>query len=79
MELSYNTTTIGLHLPMIHSSAFSNYTKVGRDSHSIPKEAVKFKKELDLKKLQPEGEETADTKRIKKGAKHQGLQQMQMA
>ena len=66
---------------MIHSSAFSNDTKVGRGSYSIPKEVVKFKKELDLKKLQPEGdsEETADTKRIKKGAKHQGLQQMQMA
>ena len=64
---------------MIYSSAFSNDTKVGRRSYSIPKEAVKFKKESDLKKLQPEGKETADTKRIKKDEKHQGLQQMQMA
>ena len=80
MELSYKTTTIGLaayltstndsplHLVQQHESS--------KNLYSIPKEALKFKKELDLKELQLEGDETAAlyAKRIKTDAKlFQGL------
>ena len=83
MELSHKTTTVGLaaYLTLTNDSLLrivqqrENRLKL----YSIPKEPAKFKKELDLKELQPEDNEAAEqyTKKIKTGVKHLGLQQMQ--
>ena len=46
--------------------------------YCIPKDAAKFKKKLDLNKLQPEDDEAAAlyAKRFKTSAKHHDMQQM---
>lgn len=81
VELSYKTTTIGLaaYLTSTNDSLIrlvQQHESTRKKLYSIIKEASNFKKELDLKELQPEDDETAAlyAKRIKTGAKHQGLQ-----
>ena len=83
MELTYKTTTIGLAAyltsnndPLLHLvQQHENKKKL----YYIPKEAAKFKKELDLKELPIEGHKTVVlyAKKIKTAAKHLALQQMQ--
>lgn len=84
VELFYKTTTIGLAVYLSSTNVslirlVQQHESTRKKLYSILKEASKFKKELDLKELQPEDDETAAlyAKRIKTGAKHQGLQQMQ--
>ena len=79
--ISYKTTTIGLatYLTSTNDSLIrlvQQHESTRKKLYSIIKEASNFKKELDLKELQPEDDETAAlyAKRIKTGAKHQGLQ-----
>ena len=81
VELSCKTTTIGLaaYLTSTNDSLIrlvQQHKSTRKKLYSIIKEASNFKKELDLKELQPEDDETAAlyAKRIKTGAKHQGLQ-----
>lgn len=82
MELSYKTTTIGLaaYLTSTNDSLIrlvQQHESTRKKLYSIIKEASNFKKELDLKELQMmKDDETAAlyAKRIKTGAKHQGLQ-----
>ena len=79
MELSHKTTTIGLAAYLISTNDSLLRIVQQRESrkklYSIPREAAKFKKELDLKELQPEDDEAAAqyAKRIMTGIKHQGL------
>lgn len=84
MELTYKTTTIGLTAYLYMSTNNSLLYLVQQHENKkklyyIPKEAARFKKELDLKEMLPEGNETTVVyaKRIKTAAKYQGLQQMQ--
>ena len=72
VELSYKTTTIGLaaYLTSTNDSLIrlvQQHESTRKKLYSIIKEASKFKKELDLKELQPEDDETATlyAKRIK--------------
>lgn len=79
MELSHKTTTIGLAAYLTSTNDSLLRIVQQRESrkklYSMPKEAAKFKKELDLKELQPEDDEASAqyAKRIKTGVKHQGL------
>lgn len=79
VELSHKTTTIGLAAYLTSTNDSPLRIVQQREStkklYSIPREAAKFKKELDLEELQPEDGEAAAqyAKRIKTGVKHQGL------
>ena len=83
VELSHKTTTIGLatYLTSTNDSLLhivQQRESISKRLYSIPKEAAKFKKELDLKELQLEDDEAGAqyAKRIKTG-KTPGLQQTQ--
>lgn len=79
MELSHKTTTIGFAAYLTSTNDSLLRIVQQRESrkklYSMPKEAAKFKKELDLRELQPEDDEASaqNAKRIKTGVKHQGL------
>ena len=79
VELSHKTTTIGFAAYLTSTNDSLLRIVQQRESrkklYSMPKEAAKFKKELDLRELQPEDDEASaqNAKRIKTGVKHQGL------